>query len=341
MIVGHDRTWRISDVRIKEQFGLRRVLKPEILKMSLKRTVRPLAILLTILLAGAYHAVENVLPYAGIKPVRYQPEQLPWLLPKGIKAENYGLQAQEFMIQVADSIKLSAMVVKSNTDTTRATIVLLHGISGCKETQFERAKVLADAGYASVLLDLRAHGKSGGEYCTFGYYEKKDLQTVADTLKRLFPRQALGIWGASLGGAVALQSMEVEPQYQFGIIESTFDEFDKVAMEYGAKWFFGIRSQWLTDRVLSKSGQIAQFEPDAVKPVRSAAQIDRPILFIHGDKDARIPMWFGERNYEASPAKGKQWFKVHGAGHNNLWKVAGDTMRKEVLGFLETRGQVH
>lgn len=305
--------------------------------MSLKGIVRPLLILLTIILAGAYHAVENVLPYAGIKPVRHQPEDLHWLMPKGVKAENYGLKAHDFRIKINDSIQLSAILVDSNTDTTRATVVLLHGISGCKETQFERAKVLADAGYASCLLDLRAHGKSGGEYCTFGYYEKNDLKTVADTLERLSPTLSLGIWGASLGGAIALQSMEVEPRYKFGIIESTFDEFDKVAMEYGSKWFFGLRSQWLTNRVLEKSGQIAHFDPDAVKPVESAAKIDRPVLFIHGDKDARIPMWFGERNYEASPAEGKQWFKVHGAGHNNLWKVAGDPMRREVLGFLESR----
>ncbi len=302
--------------------------------MTLKKTAKILAVILTIVLLAGYFIVENVLPYAGIKPMRRKPEDLLWLLPKGVKAENYGLKAQAIQIQTPDSLQLKALLVASNTDTTLATVVLLHGISACKEVDFERAKLLAEAGYASLLLDLRAHGQSEGDYCTFGYYEKNDLKAVADTLEHLFPNRPMGIWGASLGGAIAIQAMAVEPRYQFGIVESTFDEFDKVAMEYGADWFFGLRSHWLTDRVLRKSGRIAHFDPYAVKPVVSAAQINHPVLFIHGDKDARIPMWFGERNYTACPAPGKRWCKIPGAGHNNLWRIAGDSMRQSVLGFL-------
>jgi len=303
--------------------------------MSIRKTIRPLLILFTLLLLGAAYLVENVLPYAGIKPRRHSPQELLWLLPKGVKSENYGLRSSALTIRTPDSLRLYAMIVESNTDTTLATVVLVHGISACKEVDLERAKILADAGYASLLLDLRAHGQSEGEFCTFGYYEKNDLRAVADTLYKLFPGRPMAIWGASLGGAVTLQAMAVEPRYQFGIVESTFDEFDKVATEYGADWLFGLRSPWLTHRVLSKAGKIAHFDPYSVKPVVSAAQINRPILFIHGDKDSRIPMWFGLRNYEACPAPGKRWYQVPGAGHNNLWKIAGDSMQQKVLSFLK------
>lgn len=99
--------------------------------------------------------------------------------------------------------------------------MLLHGISACKEVELQRAKLLADAGYASLLLDLRAHGQSEGEYCTFGYHEKNDLRAVADTLGSDSRRRPMAIWGASLGGAVALQAMAVEPRYSFGLVERT------------------------------------------------------------------------------------------------------------------------
>ena len=303
--------------------------------MQYKKILKPLAIILTLFLIGGIFLVENVLPYSGIKPMRRIPEDLSWLFPKGIAPENYGLKGRELSIQTADGLRLSAMLIGSNTDTTKATVVILHGISACKETNYGRAKLLADAGFASLLLDLRAHGKSDGEFCTFGFYEKQDLRAVADTLARLFPEQPIGIWGASLGGAVALQSMEVEPRYQFGIIESTFDEFYKVAMEYGADWMFGLRSHWLTNRVLHKSGQIAHFEPDAVKPVVSAAKINRPVLFIHGDKDSRIPKWFGERNYEACPSPQKQWVLIPGGGHNNLWNLDGPKLKETVINFVK------
>lgn len=298
------------------------------------KILKSLSLILLLLFLVAYFVVESVLPYAGIKPVRRKPEDLLWMLPKGVQPENYGLHAQQMKIQVNDSIQLGAILVDSNKDSARALVVLLHGISSCKEANLERSKLLAEAGYASLLIDLRAHGQSDGDYCTFGYYEKNDLKIVADSLERRFPKCPLAIWGASLGGAVALQAMAVEPQYRFGIVESTFDEYKKVAMEYGADWLFGLRSEWLTDRVLHKSGMIAGFQADSVMPVVAAARIDRPVLFIHGDKDARIPMWFGQRNYEACPAAGKQWLKVMGGGHNNLWRMAGDTMRAEVLRFL-------
>lgn len=302
--------------------------------MSFKKTIKPLGILfLLLLLAGAF-VVESVLPYAGIKPMRRKAEDLRWMLPLGTEPENYGLKTQAISIQTPDSLRLSALLAESNTDTTLATVVLLHGISACKEVDFERAKLLADLGYASVLLDLRAHGESGGDYCTFGYHEKNDLRAVADTLDARFPKRPMAVWGASLGGAIALQAMAADPRYAFGIVESTFNEFEKVAAEYGADWMFGLRSQWLTHRVLEKSGKIAHFDPFVVKPVEAAAQIDRPVLFIHGDKDARIPMWFGQQNYEACPAQGKRWVKVPGGGHSNLWRVSGEQLRREVTGFL-------
>jgi pimeloyl-ACP methyl ester carboxylesterase len=299
-----------------------------------KKLLRNTAILLALVASAGYFVVDHVLPYSGIKPMRRGPEQMQWLLPNGPNPAAYGLSATPLLIQSPDSLKLTSLLVASNTDTTKATVVLLHGISSCKETNFVRARLLADQGFASLLLDLRAHGSSEGLYCTFGYHEKNDLKAVADSLKRRFPDRKLGIWGASLGGAVALQAMGADKRYQFGIIESTFHEFDKVAMEYGADWFFGIRSWWLTNRVLKKSAVIAQFDPYSVRPVDAAARITDPVLFIHGDKDARIPMWFGEKNYEVCPAPGKRWFKVQGGGHNDLWRKAGPAMKDQISGFL-------
>ncbi|MDX1910625.1 MAG: alpha/beta fold hydrolase [Saprospiraceae bacterium] len=287
------------------------------------------------LLAGVgYLAVEHILPYSGIKPMRRTGEQMAWYLPKGVDPSNYGLTFEKMRIQTPDTLQLSALLVHANTDTTKGVVVVLHGISGCKETQLERAQLLAEAGYACLLPDLRAHGESGGEYCTFGYYEKYDLQAIADTLQARFPRLPLGIWGASLGGAIALQGMAADPRYNFGIVESTFHDFKMVAMEFGADWFFGLRSHWMTDRVLENSGKIARFDPFSIQPARAAQQITRPVLFMHGDKDSRIPMWFGERNYEVCPAPGKKWRKVQGAGHNNLWRVAGESLWQEVRLFL-------
>ncbi len=297
------------------------------------------SILLGLIGFGGFFMVENVFPYMGIRPWRMVPAENKWRFPQGYKAEDFGLAARKIAVQSPDSLRLQALFVPSKLDTTYAIVVQLHGISNCKETNFPRAKILAESGYASLLLDLRGHGESQGEYCTFGYKEKYDLKAVADTLSKIMPGCPLGVWGASLGGAIGLEAMAVEPRYSFGIIESTFDEYPKVFAEYGADYMLGLRPQWLFDRVLRHSGKIADFDPYAVKPVEAAAKIDRPVLFMHGDRDPRIPMSFNKRNFGAVKNDGKLWVTVPGGGHNNLWAVDGPHLQAVVESFLLARRQ--
>jgi len=106
-------------------------------------------------------------------------------------------------------------------------------------------------------------------------------------------------------------------------------------MEYGADMMFGLKSRWLTDHVLNKSGIIARFDPQSVKPVVSASAIDRPVLFMHGSRDDKIPIEFDRRNYDAVQSADKQWIMVEGAGHNDLWSVDGVDLKGRVLAFLE------
>jgi pimeloyl-ACP methyl ester carboxylesterase len=302
-------------------------------KMRYKKLVKVSAVLLGLFALGAAFVVENVLPYAGIKPYRMVPAENTWRFPKGYLPENYGLHGREFSIETKDSLTLKAWFFPANGDSAKATVIVLHGIGTCKETQFGRAKILTDNGFNAIALDLRAHGESGGDYCTFGFYEKNDLVTAVDSALQIGGKP-VGIWGASLGGAIALQAMGLDGRIAFGVIESTFDEFEKVAEEYGADWMLGFRSKKIVERVIAKSGQIAHFDPKAVKPVEAAAKIDRPMLFLHGDADDKIPIEFNRRNFEAVESSEKQWITVEGGGHSNIWKFGGDELEQQVLTFL-------
>lgn len=303
----------------------------------MKKRYKFLTAILLLFPIGFICVVEFMMPYMGIVPGHIKPDASQyWRFPNGIEPENYGLKAQKINITTKDSIHLSAWLTESHLDTTYGTIIILHGISSCKETQFNRATTLADQGYAALLLDLRAHGESEGQFNTFGHKEKYDIVSTVDMLLHLFPGRRVGIWGASLGGAIAIQALGIDPRLQFGVIESTFDEYDKVATEYGARYLLGIKSEWLTDRVLTKSGKIADFEPDSVKPILFCPKITQSLLFIHGDHDERIPISFNRRNFDACASTNKQWITVHGGGHNNIWQAGGHTLKEQVLVFLKT-----
>ncbi|MBK7938719.1 MAG: alpha/beta fold hydrolase [Lewinellaceae bacterium] len=304
-------------------------------KQKLLKATKILVALVLVFAILVAFVVENVLPYSGIKPFRMIPAENAWRFPRGYAPENYDLAGIKINIPAKDGVNLSGWFLSGETNPAKATVIILHGIGACKETQFERAKILTQQGYNSVVLDLRAHGESGGDYCTFGYHEKYDIQAVVDSVLPMTGGKPVGIWGASLGGAVALQAMELDQRIAFGVIESTFDEFEKVAMEYGADMMFGLKSKWLTNRVLNKSGNIARFDPQSVKPVVSAAAIHRPVLFMHGDRDNKIPIEFNLRNYNAVQSDEKQWITVKNAGHNNLWHAQGSDLKVRVLTFLQ------
>jgi uncharacterized protein len=304
------------------------------MKRFLIRTAKVLSFLLLLGVLGGWYAVENVLPYSPIKPFRTRGATLGWELPLGTDPAGYGLKADQFSIRTSDGLRLRCIYIPTGFDTAGTTLILIHGIGGCKEHFLPAAKRLTESGLNVVLFDLRAHGESEGEYCTFGYKEKSDISVLIDTLQRRYPGQRLGILGNSLGGAIALQALAAEPRLQFGIIESTFHDLENVVAEYG-KHMFGFKSMWLSHHTLERSAVIADFPAFDIKPFMAARQIHQPVFMAHGDADQNIPLAFGRINYENLASTRKEWHTVHGAGHMGLWAVGGAEYYDSMIRFIK------
>src|SRR4029079_12296849 len=54
----------------------------------------------------------------------------------------------------------------------RGTVIYLHGSADNRTSGLFVAQRFTPRGYDVVVYDSRAHGESGGEACTYGYYEK-------------------------------------------------------------------------------------------------------------------------------------------------------------------------
>lgn len=301
----------------------------------LKKILRICAFLIPLFALGAWWGVEYALPYMPIKPMRVNGEHQEWRLPEGNKPENYGLSVQNLRVIAPDSTPLVGWFIRADSaHRTGKSILFLHGISGCKAFYLPTARTYSKLGYDCILMDGRAHGESGGEFCTFGEKEKFDISAILDTVLAIDSTQKVGIWGNSLGGAIALQALAHDHRLQFGIIESTFHDFEKVAEEYGAD-YTGVKSSSMTQRVLRKSAAIAHFDPFSIKPYLAARQITQPVFMAHGDSDDKIPIEFGRINFENLASEHKQWYTVSGAGHHNLGKKGGPAYYEAVQHFLE------
>lgn len=233
-----------------------------------------------------------------------------------------------------DGIELSSYLTFSTEERAKGTIILLHGIRSNKEHFIKQSERLSKLGYNTVALDSRAHGASEGKYCTFGVKEKKDISILIDKLiKDERIDQNIGIWGQSLGGAIGLQAMGTDERIKFGIIESTFSDFETIANDYFF-YHMKIRIRPLANFLLDRAGKIGDFNIKAAKPEKYCEKIKQPILIVHGNRDKRINIKYAKNNFAKILSKQKEFIEIENANHLNIWEVGGDEYFSKVINFI-------
>lgn len=241
-----------------------------------------------------------------------------------------------FTVKTFDSLLLKGYLIYTTDTAQKGTIVMVHGIRAGKEIYINRAERMAKEGYNIVLFDLRAHGQSEGDYCTFGYHEEQDISSILDSIDQN-PRLIgeYGIWGQSLGGAVALQALESDDRLNFGIIESTFGDFRTIVYDY-AEYSMGIKNKVLINYVIYRAAKIGEFNPDEVIPKNSAKNIHQPVLVAHGGVDNRIDNSYGKEIYNNLASAHKELIIIDSAKHTNLWEKGGEEYFNSVLEFISS-----
>jgi uncharacterized protein len=266
--------------------------------------------------------IEFILPQMAVTPYRRTTTATP---------KTVGLAYEDFTVKNGD-IDLKGYWIPN--DAARATVICLHGIHSCKERNLDIASSLHSTGCNVILLDLRAHGKSTGKYCTFGQNEKYDLQKVIDFALEKGKINNIGIHGSSLGGAIALQTLAIDNRLKFGIIESTFTNYSDVTYEYSDD-YVGFKNRFLTNYVASKSAKIAGFDPQNINPEACCRQITVPIFMEHGTADERIPYAFGQRNFSALASTSKVFYTIPGGRHSRVFAQGGEPYWQAMKTFLE------
>ena len=247
--------------------------------------------------------------------------------------EYFKLNGKYFVFDSYDGLKIRGYLA-STSKVPKGTVILLHGIRSRKEHFAKLMKRLTDEGFNAVAIDQRAHGKSEGIHCTFGVKEKRDVTLLLDYLEdKEGVKDNIGVWGQSFGGAVALQAMSEDHRIKYGVIESTFSDFNKITHDYFT-FHAGFDIALLTDYLVWRAGQIADFEPSKAGPNNCCQDVFQPVLMVHGQKDKRINISYGKENFARLASKDKTFIEVEDANHLNIWKVGGEEYFRKVLHFL-------
>ena len=197
----------------------------------------------------------------------------------------------------------------------RGAIVYLHGIADNRSSASGVIERYLGRGFDVIAYDSRAHGQSGGDACTYGFFEKRDLQRVIDSISG----GRIVLIGTSLGAAVALQTAADDPRIAAVVAAETFSDLRTVATER-APFIF---TRGSIDRAFQIAEQQGRFTVDAASPLAAAPRITAPVLLIHGAVDRETPPSHSQRVFDALKGP-KRLLLVPGAGHNqslrpNVW----------------------
>ncbi len=219
-----------------------------------------------------------------------------------------------------------------NGEKEKSVIALFHPLGGSQHSMKSRVKFLQKHGYSVISIDFNAHGKSMGEYNTFGHIESQNVQEVFRYLKQRFPEKKIGAIGVSLGGASILMS---DVNFDAVVIEETYADIttaieNRLSMQLGewAKSF----SWMLTMQLPLRLG----IDAEELSPEIAIKTIKSPTFIIGGEIDKRATLKETMRLYKAIPESVyKELWVVESAHHTNFHIFAKEQYEKKILDFFE------
>jgi uncharacterized protein len=190
--------------------------------------------------------------------------------------------------------RLVAWQIEPELQPPRGSIVLLHGVRMDRRSLVDAGVAFATSGFRSLLLDLRGHGESTGNYLTYGAVEAQDISEVLDQLAEQGTELGcVGTFGFSYGGAVALELGARDRRVQAVVAVAPFASLREVVADYRVNYLPAplqlIPAAWF-DAAVDEASRIAAFDPDETAPVRAVSRSRAHQLLIHGTADTQVPL---------------------------------------------------
>ncbi len=240
----------------------------------------------------------------------------------------------EWQLVAHDGLRLAATHFKPKQPSDRWVIVV-HGYGRDQRSVWYIASVYLQAGYHVLTPDLRASGKSEGQYLSMGYWESKDLALWTKELVRQAPQAQVVLHGVSMGAAtVMLTAARGLPSNVKVVVEdcSYTSAYEMFAMQL--QKIFGLPSFPIMNIVDGVSRlKVGHFISDAA-PLQEIDKIKLPVLFIHGEADELAPVQMADRLYAAAKGK-KQLLKIVGAEHADARKADRRAYYAAVFAFID------
>ncbi|MBM2809681.1 MAG: Dipeptidyl aminopeptidase/acylaminoacyl-peptidase-like protein [Chloroflexi bacterium] len=246
-----------------------------------------------------------------------------------------GLAFEPVIMQTADRLALKGWLLPSSPERA---VIMVHGLDVNRwdngQGWHEVTKAYIESGFTVLLFDLRAHGESGGDRLGLGWDERQDvLAGVAFLRNRGFKPGRIGLYGASYGAGTALLAAAQAPEVGAVVADSPYaDQREILSREITRRTGF---PPIFAPGIALMARPLLGLDLAGIPPLLAVSQIaPRPILFIHGEADARIPYQNSERLIAAANNPINELWIVKGAAHADSYSLLKDDYTNRIVGFF-------
>lgn len=229
-----------------------------------------------------------------------------------------------------DATKIAAWIVAPGRDKG---VVIVHGLDSCGWNG-NAPDVVArylEAGLSVVVFDLRAQGASEGSALGLGYKERGDVEAAVRLLQAKGTTR-IGVHGSSYGAGTALLATAMIADVKAVVADSAFaDVRDLMDAELERK----VGSAAFLRPGVVMVARLHGLALERIAPLGAVPRISpRPISFLHGAQDDRIPVDHVRRLAAAATGPNDTVWILEGAGHTQALEKARAEYFAHTVGFL-------
>lgn len=236
-----------------------------------------------------------------------------------------------------DELKMKGWYMPPKEQDNNMTVIIAHGYKQNRVQAdvpaLEIADKLVDSGYGVVMFDFRNSGESEGSVTSVGQFEKNDLLGAIDWVKAQSNGQ-IALLGFSMGATTSILAAAEEPEVAGVLVDSPFSKL-RTYLEDNLSVWSDLPKYPFTPFIMAIIPPLTGLSVDEVDALAAVDDVyPRPILFIHGEEDTKIPFSESEKMWKKHPDAFDFW-KAPKGDHMEVYQYQKELYFDKMFTFLD------